>query len=189
VEARDKEGIRSDCIPLLREVGCDESVVKHCIAVAELALELAIDYNHRESQARSRGHGRDRDSVNEKLVFTGGLLHDIGRARSHGLNHGFVGGEIAKELGLEEPVVRIIQRHIGAGITAEEAKEMELPPVNFMPETREEKIVACADNLIDGTRRTGIEEAIEDLKAKFGEAHPSINRTKKLYEEVMGESR
>ena len=188
MEARDKERIRSDCIPLLREVGCDESVVEHCIAVAELALELAIDYNRRESQARSRGHGRDRDSVNEKLVFTGALLHDMGRARSHGLNHGFVGGEIAKELGLEEPMVRIIQRHIGAGITVEEAKEMGLPPVDFMPDTREEKIVACADNLIDGTRRTGIEEAIADLKAKFGEAHPSINRTKKLYEEVMGRS-
>ncbi len=186
MEARDKERIRGDCIPLLREVGCDESVVEHCIAVAELALELAIDYNYRENRARSRGHGRDSDSVNEKLVFTGALLHDIGRARSHGLNHGFVGGEIAKELGLEAPVVRIIQRHIGAGITAEEAKEMGLPPVDFMPGTREEKIVACADNLIDGTRRTGIEEAIEDLKTKFGEAHPSINRTKKLYEEVRG---
>ncbi len=188
MEARDKERIRSDCIPLLREVGCDESVVEHCIAVAELALELAIDYNHRENRARSRSrsHGHGRDSVNEKLVFTGALLHDIGRARSHGLNHGFVGGEIAKELGLEEPVVRIIQRHIGAGITAEEAKELGLPPANFMPDTREEKIVACADNLIDGTRRTGIEEATADLKAKFGEAHPSINRTKKLYEEVMG---
>ncbi|MGB7534054.1 MAG: TIGR00295 family protein [Halobacteriota archaeon] len=184
MEARDKERIRGNCIQLLREVRCDESVVEHCIAVAELALEIALDYNCRESQARSCGHGRD--SVNEKLVFTGALLHDMGRARSHGLNHGFVGGEIAKELGLEEPVVRIIQRHIGAGITAEEAKEMELPPANFMPETREEKIVACADNLIDGTRRTGIEEAIGDLKAKFGDAHPSINRTKKLYEEVIG---
>ena len=186
MEARDKERIRSDCIQLLREVGCDESVVEHCIAVAELALELAIDYNRRENRARSRGRGRD--SVNEKLVFTGALLHDIGRARSHGLNHGFVGGEIAKELGLGEPVVRIIQRHIGAGITVEGAKEMGLPPANFMPETREEKIVACADNLIDGTRRTSIEEAIEALKAKFGEAHPSINRTKKLYEEVRGRS-
>nr|QNO53158.1 hypothetical protein NDOAJMFA_00008 [Methanosarcinales archaeon ANME-1 ERB6] len=186
MEARDKERIRSDCIPLLREVGCDESVVEHCIAVAELALELALDYNRRESQARSCGRGHGRDSVNEKLVFTGALLHDMGRARSHGLNHGFVGGEIAKELGLEEPVVRIIQRHIGAGITAEEAKELGLPPANFMPDTREEKIVACADNLIDGTRRTSIEEAIADLKAKLGDAHPSINRTKKLYEEVMG---
>ncbi|NQE05342.1 hypothetical protein C5S32_05685 [ANME-1 cluster archaeon GoMg1] len=184
MEARDKERIKSDCIQLLREVGCDKSVVEHCIAVAELALELALDYNHRKN--RARGHGYGRDSVNEKQVFTGALLHDIGRARSHGLNHGFVGGEIAKELGLEEPVVRIIQRHIGAGITAEEAKELGLPPVNFVPETREEKIVACADNLIDGTRRTGIEEAIEDLKAKLGEAHSSINRTKKLYEEVRG---
>jgi len=187
VEARDKERIRGDCIQLLREVGCDESVVEHCIAVAELALEIALDYNHRENRVRSRGHGRDRDSVNEKLVFTGALLHDIGRARSHGLNHGFVGGEIAKELKLPDNVVRIIQRHVGAGITAEEAKVLGLPAYDFIPETMEEKIVTDADNMINGARRTGIEEAIAELKAKLGKTHPSINRAIALHEEVMGE--
>ncbi len=170
MEARDKKGIRRRCIKLLKEAGCDESVVEHCIAVAELALEIALQYN----------------SVDEKLVFEGALLHDIGRARSHGVDHGFVGGEIAKELGLEEKVVRIIQRHVGAGITAEEAEKVGLPPVNFVPETIEEKIVACADNLIDGTKRTKIEDAIEDLKDKLGDAHPSVKRMKMLHEEVMG---
>ncbi len=170
MEARDKKGIRRGCIKLLREAGCDESVVEHCIAVAELALEIALHYN----------------SVDEKLVFEGALLHDIGRARSHGVDHGFVGGEIAKELGLEEKVVRIIQRHVGAGITAEEAEKVGLPPVDFVPETIEEKIVACADNLIDGTERTKIEDAIEDLKDTLGETHPSIKRAMTLHEEVMG---
>lgn len=177
MEARDKKGIRRGCIKLLREVGCEESVVGHCIAVAELALEIARSYNH-----QSESH----NSVNEKLVFEAALLHDIGRARSHGVDHGFVGGEIAKELGLGEKVVRIIQRHVGAGLTAEEAKKVGLPPVDLVPETLEEKIVSCADNLIDGTKRTSIEDAIENLKDKLGDAHPSIKRMKKLHEEVMG---
>jgi len=171
VDARDKKRIKGEYIKLLREAGCDESVVEHCMAVAELALKIAR---------------RHYDSVDENQVFRGALLHDIGRARSNNVNHGFVGGEIAKELGLKEPVVRIIQRHVGAGITAEEAKEIGLPPVNFMPETMEEKIVAHADNLIDGVRRTSIEEAIECFKDKLGDAHPSIRRARMLHEEVMG---
>jgi len=171
VDARDKKRIKGECIKLLREAGCDEPVVEHCMAVAELALKIAR---------------RHYDSVDEYLVFRGALLHDIGRARSHTVNHGFVGGEIAKELGLEEPVVRIIQRHVGTGITAEEAKEIGLPPVNFIPETMEEKIVAHADNLIDGVRRTGIEDAIEGFKDKLGDEHPSIRRARMLHEEVMG---
>jgi uncharacterized protein len=175
-----KKRIRSECIGLLREVGSDEAVVEHCIAVAELALEIALYHNH------SEGHAHD--SVDEKLVFKGALLHDIGRVRSHGVEHGFMGGEVARALGLDEKVVRIIQRHVGAGITAEEAREVGLPPVTFIPETMEEKIVAHADNLMDGWRRTSIEHAIANLKEKLGEAHPSINRIIRLHEEVMGKS-
>lgn len=173
MEEETKEKISRECIGLLRAVGCDEGVIKHCIVVAGLALEIARHH-----------HG----TVDEELIFRGALLHDIGRARSHGIDHGFVGGEIARELGLEEHLVRIIQRHVGAGITAEEAKKVGLPPVDFMPETMEEKIVAHADNLIDGWRRTSIEDAIVDLKAKLGGSHPSIKRTMALHKEVMGRS-
>jgi uncharacterized protein len=173
VEEETKKEINRECIGLLRAVGCDEGVIKHCIAVAELALEIA-----------RRHYG----TVNEVLIFRGALLHDIGRARSHGIDHGFVGGEIAHELGLEESIVRIIQRHVGAGITAEEAKEVGLPAVDLVPETMEEKIVAHADNLVDGWRRTSIEDAILDLKVKLGDPHPSIKRTMALHKEVMGEA-
>ena len=169
-----KEALRRECIGLLRAVGCDEGVIKHSTTVAELALELVHDYHHT-------------DSVDETLVFRGALLHDLGRARSHGIDHGFVGGEIARELGLDERVVRIIQRHVGAGITAEEAEELGLPPVDFMPETWEEKVVAHADNLIEGWKRTSIEAEISILKKKLGESHPSIKRMIALHEEVTGQ--
>lgn len=173
MEEETKKEISCECIRLLRAVGCNEGVIKHCIAVAELALEIA-----------RRHYG----TVDEELIFRGALLHDIGRARSHSIDHGFVGGEIARELDLEENIVRIIQRHVGAGITAEEAKETGLPAVDLMPETMEEKIVAHTDNLIDGWRRTSIEDAILDLKVKLGDSHPSIKRTMALHKEVMGEA-
>ncbi len=97
-----------------------------------------------------------------------------------------MGGEMAKELGLPENVVRILERHVGAGITADEAKILGLPARDLMPETMEEKIVTDADNLISRARRTSIEEAIADLKRKLGSTHPTITRAMALHEEVMG---
>jgi len=167
--------LKRECLELLRAAGCDEGVIKHCTAVAERALEIV-----------HRGHHNG--SVDEALVFQGALLHDLGRARSKGIDHGVVGGEMARELGLDERLVRIIQRHVGAGITAEEAKAVGLPPVDLMPETMEEKIVAHADNLIEGWTKTSIEAEIAILRAKFGESHPSIKRMIALHEEVTGQS-
>ncbi|RCV63130.1 uncharacterized protein C5S53_15405 [Methanophagales archaeon] len=173
MEEEDKRVIRDESIKLLRDVGCKARVIEHCVAVSELALEFARRYYF----------GR----VDEELIFRGALLHDIGRSCTHGIDHGFVGGEVAKALKLDERVVRIIQRHVGAGITAEEAKEQGLPQdVDFMPRTMEEKIVTHADNLIDGIRRTSIEHEIAHLKAKLGENHPSITRIATLHKEITG---
>ncbi len=173
MEGADKERLRSECVKLLKAAGCEESVIKHCIAVAELALEIAARYNKNKE-------------VDERLVFTGAMLHDIGRACSHGVEHGFLGGEMVRSMGMDDKLVRIVQRHVGAGITAEEAEQLGLPSSSggFMPETREEKIVAYADSLIEGTKRTSIEYAISNLKKKLGEGHPAVERLRKLHEEL-----
>jgi len=178
VEEADKRRLRSECVKLLRAAGCEEAVIKHCIAVAELALEIAAANKKRNKNK----------NIDEELIFTGALLHDMGRACSHGVEHGFLGGELAKASGLDDRLVKIIQRHVGAGITAEEAKQLGLPPISLMPETIEEKIVAYADCLIEGTRRTSVEHAISNLKKKLGARHPAVERLKKLHEEVMGTS-
>lgn len=173
MEEETKAKLKSECLQLLRELGCDDGLIKHCNAVAELALEIAERYH---------------DTVDENLLFRGALLHDLGRTRSHGLDHGFVGGELARELGLDANLVRIIQRHVGSGITAAEAQEAGLPAMDFMPETTEEKIVAHADNLIDGWEQTSVEHTIANLKAKLGDTHPSIKRMIALHKEVMGDT-
>ena len=93
---------------------------------------------------------------------------------------------IARKLGFDERIARIIERHVGAGIRAKEAKALGLPERDFVPETMEEKIVAHADNLVDGTERISIEERIERMKKKFGNGHPLIKRMINLHREVVG---
>ena len=86
------------------------------------------------------------------------------------------GVEIARELGLPEPLVHIIERHIGAGIPMDEARELGLPESQYIPETLEEKIVAYADKLIAGRLEVDIEVTVKDFAMRLGEDHPSLQR-------------
>lgn len=153
-----------DPISLLKESGCPDKVVAHCIAVRDLAMVFA------------ENAPCDRD-----LVETGALLHDIGRCKSHDLDHGQIGAAICREYGLPENVCRIVETHIGAGLTADECREEGLKPIDCVPETLEEKIVAHADNLIKGTKEITIEERLER-----SEKVPEIirKRMKDLSEEI-----
>jgi uncharacterized protein (TIGR00295 family) len=134
---------RDECLALLQETGCNESVVAHCIAVSSLAVRIA-----------------KRCGANIELVEAGSLLHDLGRCKSHGIDHAVWGAEIAEEKKLPDQVVKIIERHIGGGITRSEAKKLGLPEKDYVPKTLEEKIVSHADNLIAGTKRTTVKEAV-----------------------------
>ncbi|XRP96240.1 TIGR00295 family protein [Methanocaldococcus sp. 16A] len=151
---------------------CSKDVVEHCLAVSEYAYELAL-------AIKNNGY-----SVDVELVRLGGLLHDIGRSKTHGIEHGIVGAEILRELGFDEKLALIAERHIGAGITKEEAIELGLPPKDYLPITLEEKIVTHADNLIFGTKRVEIDDVIKKFEKKLGENHPSIKRIILLNEEI-----
>ncbi len=156
---------REECLDLLRRSGCNESVINHCLAVEELALKIA-ELAH----------------ANIKLVSVGALLHDIGRGRTHGVDHAVEGAKIAKELGLPEAVVLIIERHIGAGIALEDAKRIGLPPKDYVPRTLEEKIVAHADNLIE----ENIKRSVEEIVRRFEELgyKDAAERILGLYKEL-----
>ena len=129
-----------DCIALLRRAGCSDDVVAHCRAVRDLALTYADGI-------------ADRD-----LIEAGALLHDIGRGVTHDLHHAEAGGAICRAFGLDERIERIVERHIGAGLTADECSLLCLAPRDCMPATLEEKIVAHADNLVKGIRAITMEE-------------------------------
>ncbi|MFQ6128820.1 MAG: tRNA (cytidine(56)-2'-O)-methyltransferase [Thermoplasmata archaeon] len=123
---------REDCLEALLEAGCDADVVEHCKTVSSLAKRIA-----------------GLCGADEKLCELGGLLHDIGRGRTHGVDHGVVGAEILREMGFPEVLVKMIERHVGAGITSDEAKDAGLPARSYIPRTLEQKVVAHADNLAE----------------------------------------
>ena len=162
-----------EAIRILRESGCSPNVIRHCRAVAEIAVKIAL-------KCRERGV-----PVDIELIRIGALLHDLGRSKTHSVHHPIIGAKIAEELGLPEAIIRIIKRHIGGGLTAEEAAELGWPVENYLPETLEEKIVTYADKLIDGDKIVPIEKTIEEFKRKLGEDHPSIRRIMNLHREIM----
>ncbi|MFQ5892673.1 MAG: HD domain-containing protein, partial [Candidatus Methanofastidiosia archaeon] len=112
------------------------------------------------------------------------LLHDIGRARTHSILHGIAGAEILREHGFDERYQRVCERHIGAGISSKEAKELGLPERNYFPETLEEKIIAQADNLIDSRKRKSFKKVYKDFQKKFGKDSEIVMRFLKLQEEL-----
>jgi uncharacterized protein len=162
---------REQALRFLRESGCKNNVIRHCIAVADLAVEIAED-------CKAKGF-----NVDLRLVETGALLHDIGRSRTHSVHHAVRGAEIAESFGVPKQVISIIKRHVGGGITSTEAKRLGWPKDVYIPETLEEKIVSYADKLIEGSRRVPIERTIEN----FSEMLPpsAVDRIRKLHTEMV----
>lgn len=164
---------RSEALKILRRMGCPPHVAAHCERVADIAVELAL-------KALDMCF-----PVDLRLIEAGALLHDIGRSVTHGVSHGVIGAKIVRSLGLDEDVARIVERHVGAGIPAEEAAELGLPNGDYMPSTLEEKIVCYADKLARGSQRMGYKEALEEFIRILGRDHPAVERFKKLHREIL----
>ncbi len=156
-------------IELLRKENTPENVIEHSKAVCRKAMKIAANF----------------DNADTDLIRKGALLHDIGRSRTHGITHAIEGVEIAKEYGYSEDVLNIIERHIGAGITAEEAVKLGLPEKSYLPQTLEEKIVAHADNLISGSEEVDIDFVIEKWKRRIDDPDDNIKRLIELNDELI----
>lgn len=161
---------REQAIELLHKNNCPPQVISHCIAVADLALETA-------GKLEAKGL-----KINTQLIEAGALLHDLGRSKNHTVNHAVIGAQIAQSIGLPEPVINIIKRHVGAGLTAEEAQWLGWPKDVYIPQTLEEKIVSYADKLIDQSKRIPIETEIERLQRE--NKNEAAERVRKLHEEI-----
>ena len=92
------------------------------------------------------------------------------------------GAQIAQSIGLPDTVIKIIKRHVGAGITAEEAQMAGLAKRHLTPQTLEEKVVSYADKLIDQSKRMPIETEIERLQKE--NKSEAAERVRKLNEEI-----
>lgn len=156
-------------IELLRHMQCPENVIEHCIAVCRKSVKIASNF----------------DNVDMDLLKKGAILHDIGRCQTHGIHHAVKGAEIAKKLNYSEDVCNIIERHVGAGITENEAIELGLPKKSYIPQTLEEKIVAHADNLLSGTKDVNIEFVINKWKKQIANPEENIKRLILLNKELI----
>ena len=156
-------------IELLIKENTPENVIDHCKAVCKKAMKIAANF----------------DNVDEDLIRKGALLHDIGRSKTHGITHAIEGVEIAKKYGYPQEVLNIIERHIGAGITKEEAVDLGLPEKSYIPQTLEEKIVAHADNLISGSKEVDLDFVIKEWKRNIKDSDDNIERLIKLDDELI----
>ena len=117
--------------------------MRHCTQVADLALETARNCNL---------------PLDPDQVRCAAMLHDIGiclteatdigcEGTSPYIMHGLPGADLRRKEGMDEAYARVAERHTGAGITAEEVTEQNLPlPVaDYMPETLLEQLICYAD--------------------------------------------
>lgn len=129
---------------ILLDAGCSTKVIAHCRAVTECALEYA----------------GGNPEVDFSLVEVGAMLHDLGRCRTHAIDHAQTGADMLRAKGFPEELARIVECHTGAGLTVDECTLLGLSPRDSIPCTTAEKIVTHADNLIAGNRRVSIDDTI-----------------------------
>jgi uncharacterized protein len=159
-------------LKLLKEAGCSKKVIKHCQAVANFAEKIA-------EACRKKGI-----KIDVSLVRIGALLHDVGRAKTHGVEHGVVGAKIMRELNLPDVVVSIIERHVGGGISSKEAEKLGFPVKSYVPESIEERIVAYADKLIEGSMRVPVNVAVKRFRQDTNIPETAVERLKLWHEEL-----
>jgi uncharacterized protein (TIGR00295 family) len=164
---------RDECLQMLRLEGVPWPVVKHVETVEAIALAIARAINAKHP-----------NSVNERLVTAGALLHDLGRARTHDIRHALEGVTMAEEIGLDPRIVEIIRRHVGGGLTAPEARQLGLPAWDGVPHTIEEKIVCHADTLTDANGRRTLKQALKHIETKGSPMY--TKRVKELHNFLSG---
>jgi len=165
-----------ECRRLFRATKLDPRVIAHVEAVAELGVEVG-------KALQARGHALDL-----KLLTAGCLLHDVGRARTQGLNHALVGAEILRELGYPERLALCVERHTGGGIDPTDAGKLGLPLKDYNPVTLEEKLVCHVDNLFEEDRRQPVTRELEYLRAtKLGHVATKIERLHSEISSLLGQ--
>ncbi len=168
-----KDITEKEAILLLKKYSKDkdsfDNVLKHCKAVRKVALRIA----------------KGVPDIDEHVISVGSLLHDIGRfsCSKDVIKHGLRGAEILSEEGLGE-FASIALRHLGAGISKEDVKEqgLDIPMNDYIPVTKEEKIITHADNLIEKDEEISLKDATQRYEKELGKK--VAHKVRKLGKEV-----
>ncbi|MBI4805557.1 MAG: HDIG domain-containing protein [Desulfovibrio sp.] len=169
-------------VELLRAQGMSEEDIEHSVAVAELALDIA---------------GRVDVPLDMALVSRGALFHDLGKVKTHAMEHGRIGAEMGAKLGLPPEVCAVMEKHIRGGLTGAEAREFGLPEKDYTLHKLEERVIIYADRLVDIITEGKVplrdprdaEERFEEiLKAypKYGKNEITMARYFGYHREIQG---
>jgi uncharacterized protein len=147
-------------------------VFTHSKAVRDIALQL-ISAHHIQ--------------VDRDFVLAACLLHDVGAYELYEtdstvkpghkyVEHGIVGAKLLKQLGYDEAFCRVAERHTGVGLTKEKVKKqgLPLPPKDYVPETKEERLIAYADTFHTKRQHFNTTKRYSDFLAKYDKDFPPI---------------
>lgn len=172
-------------IQLLQDAGMSADDLDHSLKVAGKALEIARRVN-------AAGKAR----VDLEFVGRGALFHDLGKAKTHGIEHGKLGAEMGAALGLPPAITAVMEKHIRGGLSAEEAAELGLPVKDYTLATLEERIIIYADRLVDilwdGIEKVSSPQDAEDRfmailesNPKYGKNAQTTARYRRYHEEIQ----
>lgn len=171
--------IEDSDIKILKKAGMSEEDIKHCLKVAEKALEIA------ERVIKKRAMALDLE-----LIGRGALFHDLGKAKTHKIEHGRIGAELGKQLGLPGDIRDIMEKHIRGGLTEEEARELGLPVRDYTLRRLEERIVIYADRLVDiimdGIVPIQSEAEAEERFEEILKTYPKYGKNEKTLNRYLG---
>lgn len=174
--------VSSSDIEILRQAGVSEDDVTHCRKVSGKALEIAE---------------RTGTKLDMELVGRGALFHDLGKTKTHEMEHGKIGAELGRILGLPQAITDLMEKHIRGGMTADEARELNLPVKDYTLRRLEEKIVIYADRLVDiitdgivpirdeHEAESRFEEILKEYP-KYGKNEITLNRYLGYHREIQG---
>jgi len=154
-----------------------EVLLVHSRCVAEKALSVAGRVAHLKPDLR--------------FIAEAAMLHDIGmihtwapgigcRGEAPYIRHGVIGAEMLLKEGLPRHA-RVCERHTGAGLTAEEIIDanLPLPHRDLQPETLEEKIICYADKFFSKNPDTlTLEKSMDKVRRLM--AHYGDNQLKRF---------
>ena len=145
-----------ECLKLLEEYKTPEHVVRHCKAVSEAAIKLAIALN-------KCGYELDID-----LIRGAALIHDIARVEEE---HWNVGADIADKLGYhdEADIIRVHMMYT-MNYNVDDLKEVDL--------------VCFGDRVVKEDRYVGLEERMQYVMEKAKHIPGAVERIKKKTKET-----
>ena len=147
---------------LLGQYGGTSTWAGHCRAVARVAQKIA---------AAVAGH----HTTSPERAYIFGLLHDIGRHRTHHpVRHGLEGYRLLSGNGHEREA-RVCVSHLLHALDPETAAAYGVLG-ETLPQTLEEKIIPLADFLVEGNRPTTLDARCASLRRRYAEDQGFLER-------------